>query len=215
MDKRLKRILAFSDILHRYQTVERILPIPYVNRLETDVEHSYVLTMLAWYIMETEKLPLDHGKVLKYALAHDLIEVYAGDTATVGKQENKKSVATKKRREKAAQEKLKRIVPEFKELHAFIEGYEHRKDPEARFVYALDKIAPQFVTTLYKDKGRALYKKRRITLQILDDYKKEKVKNHPVAEALWKSLHTFLGSYHKKHGLFPTIAPAKKSSRQK
>ena len=36
--------------------------------------------MTAWYIANIEKSNLSIEKILKYALIHDLPEVYAGDT---------------------------------------------------------------------------------------------------------------------------------------
>ncbi|HUB92905.1 MAG TPA: HD domain-containing protein [Verrucomicrobiae bacterium] len=49
---------------------------------ENDIEHSFTVALLCWFICEHYTLPLDHAKVLKYAMAHDFVERYAGDTNT-------------------------------------------------------------------------------------------------------------------------------------
>lgn len=52
------------------------------DRAENDVEHSYSVAILCWYLNDKLKLNLDIAKVLKYALVHDFPEVYAGDVNT-------------------------------------------------------------------------------------------------------------------------------------
>jgi 5'-deoxynucleotidase YfbR-like HD superfamily hydrolase len=216
MKEKLKNIRKLLQVLYRYQTVERAFPTPYSPRLENDVEHSYMLAMLAWYIIDKEGLPLDHGKVLRYCLAHDLVEVYAGDTWTIGR--NTKpghSVATKERRESRAQERLKRTLPDFKALHEYIEGYKTRKDPESIFVYALDKIVANLTVSLHADKGKKALNKIGITLDMLRESKKGKVDLHPVTKALWEASNELLAQYDKKHQIFPVFHQQKKMPRRK
>ena len=52
------------------------------EKQENDVEHSYAVAMLCWYLHDALKLELDIAKILKYALVHDFVEVYAGDVNT-------------------------------------------------------------------------------------------------------------------------------------
>jgi 5'-deoxynucleotidase YfbR-like HD superfamily hydrolase len=66
-------------LLHDFQKVERVIFVPGNERNENDVEHSYLLAMLAWQIAEMVAPHLSRKKVLKYALVHDLVEV-CGDT---------------------------------------------------------------------------------------------------------------------------------------
>ena len=54
-----------------------------------------------------------------------------------------------------------------------IEQYEAREDKESRFVYALDKIQPML--NIYTDGGRT-WKEKGVTIDMLVEYKKEKVK---------------------------------------
>ncbi len=170
----LQKLLEFSKMLNELQAVERVIRVPGSERWENDVEHSYSLAMLAWYIIETEKLALDRGKVFQYALAHDLVEVYAGDTYLFSA--DKKFLASKPERERLAAERLAVEFPEVPEMHAAIRGYVTKEDPESRFVYALDKIEP--LIKLYLDGGRT-WKEKGVTLEMAYESKKDKVALSP------------------------------------
>ena len=50
------------------------------TRLENSAEHSWHLAMACWSIAELFKLDVNHEKLLKMALVHDLGEIDAGDT---------------------------------------------------------------------------------------------------------------------------------------
>jgi len=109
-----------------------------LDQKENDVEHSYALAMAGWFL--APYFPhLDESKIIRYALAHDLVEIHAGDTFAYGEQQH---IDTKKAREQAAAEQLSREWPDFPDLHEAIRDYEERADAEAKFVYALDKIMP-------------------------------------------------------------------------
>lgn len=49
-------------------------------RVENSAEHSWHLAMACWSIAEAFELDVNHEKLLKMALAHDLGEIDAGDT---------------------------------------------------------------------------------------------------------------------------------------
>ena len=50
------------------------------TRLENSAEHSWHLAMACWSIAELFELDVNHEKLLKMALLHDLGEIDAGDT---------------------------------------------------------------------------------------------------------------------------------------
>ena len=107
------------------------------DQRENDIEHSFSVALLCWYICEQQNLKLDTARVLKYALAHDFVERYAGDTnAFASKAEREEKV----RRERAAAEKLEQEFSQFKELGEIIMGYETKTDEEALFVWTVDKM---------------------------------------------------------------------------
>ena len=114
---------------------------------------------------------------------HDLVEVYAGDTYFYSTDEA--HVAGKHEREEDARQRIEKEFPEFADLHIVISEYEKRKDPESRFVYALDKIQP--VVNIYLDNGR-LWKERHVTLAMLIEKKKDKVLLSPEIEEYFNEL---------------------------
>lgn len=179
----LSKILDFVRLLNKFQQVQRVVYVNSEDRQENDTEHSYNLAMLAWYIIENHNLALDRDKVLKYALVHDFVEVYAGDTFIYTTNQSEKN--SKETREKESAEKLQVEFPEFKDLHKLIHQYEKRSDKESCFVYALDKIQP--ILNIYTDGGRT-WKERGITIKMLVDYKKDKVAVSPEVESCFNDL---------------------------
>ena len=150
-DLAIEPLVEFLKTLHELQHIERVMHVPGKERYENDLEHSYLLAMCAWYLIESCGLKLDLGKVLRYALAHDVVEVYAGDTYVFAPADHK---ATKKAREDAARDQLAKELTEFPGLHRAMEAYEGQTDPEAIFVRALDKLMP--LMTNYVQDGRTL-----------------------------------------------------------
>jgi putative hydrolase of HD superfamily len=107
------------------------------ERRENDVEHSFTVALLGWYICSRHQLKLDQGKILKYALAHDFAERYAGDTNTFASDEDR---AAKAGREKAALGQLSHEFSDFDDLVMSLRAYEAKSDPEALFVWTVDKM---------------------------------------------------------------------------
>lgn len=134
------RYLEFVKFLHAYRRVERNTCRQGEERHENDVEHSFQVAMTAWYLAEALELDLDLGKVLRYALAHDLVETYAGDVPAFSRDAEAK--ARKTERERLAAERIRAEFPDFAALHETIAAYEKREDAESRFVYATDKMDP-------------------------------------------------------------------------
>lgn len=167
---KLDRLLSFSDLMNDYRRVERTIYANGTDRMENDTEHSFGLAMLGWYIIESEGLSMDTALVMKYALVHDLVEVYAGDTYIFTEDEKYKN--SKEERESEAAKKLMEKFKEFTELHDLIEQYEGRANRESRFVYALDKVQP--LLNIYLDDGRT-WKENKVTLEMLYNFKKDQV----------------------------------------
>lgn len=99
----IKRILNFSEFIIKFNQLERRIYATGENRLENDSEHSFQLAMVSWYIISTEKLKYDIDKIIKYALVHDLVEIYAGDTFFYA---DKASKELNVQKEKVALEKI-------------------------------------------------------------------------------------------------------------
>lgn len=180
------KILEFVDLLHKFRAIERRVLVRDSERSENDVEHSYSLAMLAWFLNDTCKLGLNEEKLFKYALAHDLVEIHAGDTFFYADSD---LIQTKQEREEEAAHKLKEEYSEFSDLHKFIEGYEKKEDEESRFIYALDKIEP--ILNIYLDGGRT-WRKDNVTLEMLTSAKASKVALSPKIEEIFNELISML-----------------------
>jgi putative hydrolase of HD superfamily len=174
MKEHLQQVLEFSKMLNRFRLVERVVYINNKGRWENDVEHSYQLAMLAWYIVSSRKLDLNLDLVIRYALVHDLVEVYAGDTYIYS--DDKSHLESKEKREDEARERLRKEFPEFPDLFEIMETYEKRLDPESRFVYALDKVHPMLNIYLC---GGQLFKEKEVTADMLYENKSTKVALSP------------------------------------
>lgn len=178
----LSRLQSFLRLITDFGKVERVIYFPGTDRQENDQEHSYSLAMAAWYLIEGNNLSLDLEKVLRYALVHDLVEVFAGDTYIYG---DPKHISTKAEREEEAAKQLVEAHPEFQGLHDSIVEYMKHEDPESKFVYALDKILP--VLLIYSDGGRT-WKEEGITLEMLVSHKAAKVAVSPEIQAYFNEI---------------------------
>ena len=189
----LEKILEFSRLLNKFRLEKRVVRVNGEDRQENDVEHSYQLAMLTWFLIDSGKLKLDRDLAVSYALVHDLVEVYAGDTYIYTK--DLKHKESKDEREADAAKRIASEFPEFGELHKLIENYEHREDPESRFVYALDKIQP--IINIYLDGGHN-WRERSVTLPMLVENKKDKVKLSPEVEKIYNELFAMLKDREKE-----------------
>lgn len=194
----LEGVLSFTKLLQQLRKIERRVLVDGADRNENDVEHSYSVAMLAWYVNATYQLGLNIEKVLQYSLIHDLVEVYAGDVWFY--QTDQHTINNKKESEEAAAHRIENEYPEFPELHGIIRAYEAKIDIESRFVYALDKIDP--VLHIYLDQGRT-WKKENVVLDKLEELKASKVTAHATIESIFKELVVRLR--HEQSQLFNSI----------
>lgn len=185
----LDRVLEFNQLLLQLQSVERAVAVPGRDQPENDVEHSYNLAMMGWYLNEQKQLGLSTELLLQYALIHDLAEAYAGDTYIFDA--DHKQHQTKAIRENLAARLIGSEFPDFPALHELLERYEARGDEEARFIYALDKVMPVVV---YFQEGGSMWRQDGITLKQMDDNKRAKVAAHPLVAQLWDDLYARLRS---------------------
>ncbi len=193
----LSKVLEFIKFTHKFQSVMRVIYVNGTDRNENDAEHAMQMSLLVWYLLDAMHLDLDPEKVLKYSLAHDLVEVYAGDTYFQSK--DKSIVDSKHEREKSAAERIAKEFPEFPDLHQAIKKYEQREEREAKFVYALDKMIPVF--NIYLDDGRSWFRDG-VTLEMAHT-KDQKVAVSPELVDLWKQMTDILDK--EEDRLFPKI----------
>lgn len=183
----------FVDLMITFGKVERMYYFPGTGRKENDQEHSYLLAMTAWYLIQSNKLSLNLEKVLTYALAHDIVEIFAGDTYVYTT--DTEYLSGKEGREAEAAQKLIQELPQFAQMHESIEGYVKREDPESRFVYALDKILPLLL--IHADNGRS-WKEHGVTLEMLISNKTPKVALSPEIQPYFDELVAMLKQEEKE-----------------
>jgi len=133
-------IVDLGQLLLRFSRVERITYHEDGERVETDSDHTVMLSVLACAIASELRPDLDIGKIAQYALIHDLVEVYAGDTPTLKITEDEK--IEKQRKEAEALERITGEFSSFPWLIETMESYESLDTIEARFVKGIDKLMP-------------------------------------------------------------------------
>lgn len=113
-----------------------------VKNSESDADHSFSLAMLAMLLAPSA---LDKEKCLKMALIHDLPEVLCGDFVP-GELETEEKA---KLEADAMQQIIKKVG--ILELGELFTEFEARQTPEARFVWALDRLDNVFTAKFYED----------------------------------------------------------------
>ncbi|OGG89362.1 hypothetical protein A2592_02820 [Candidatus Kaiserbacteria bacterium RIFOXYD1_FULL_42_15] len=193
---KLPDLERFMTLLHATQKVKRVSRRPGETNSTNTAEHTFELVMLCWYIAGVEKLELNHEKILKYALAHDLIEAYSGDTPAYDNAGQK----TKAAREHAALDRICTEFSEFPELISVIKEYESKSTEESRFVYATDKLMDPLNCSM--EPKSTLWKELDITYSDVRKYKDSKIVQYPLINNYWgllcKKLEKNLAFYFKE-----------------
>jgi putative hydrolase of HD superfamily len=168
----IHRLIQLHQLLLDFRAVERVTRIPGKAERENDIDHSYTLAMMAWFL--AAYFPrLDRDMVIRMSLVHDLTEVHAGDTFAFGDGQH---LTTKQQREADALAKLAADWPDFPELAALLQDYEHRDSEEAKFVYALDKVMPIMLSIIG---GGRDFQDYDVTLAAMHEQKRDKVSVSP------------------------------------
>lgn len=149
--------------------IERHHYIASETRHENDIEHSFTVALLAWYICSRYKLPLDLTKVLKYALTHDFVERYAGDVSTFA---SKAARNQKVKLEKIALQRLTSELVQFADLCKSLSAYDEFEDEESLFVWTVDKMQPYIMGDM--DDWRP-YKNEKISYEMFIGKHKEQL----------------------------------------
>ncbi|KKQ28070.1 MAG: Metal dependent phosphohydrolase [Candidatus Magasanikbacteria bacterium GW2011_GWC2_37_14] len=151
----MKKIIPIINCATRLALVNRTVGYR-DGHFENDAEHSYQLALACWAANKQYNLGLNDELILKFALIHDLVEVYAGDVDAFG---DPQQIVLKKENEKKAFAKLKTEFGQFEDIIGMIEKYEERKEIEAELVYVFDKLITD--VNIYNSKGD-YYKSRKI-----------------------------------------------------
>jgi putative hydrolase of HD superfamily len=137
----LDATLEFFLEIDRLKGVERRNRLADGSRRENTAEHSWHIGLAALVFAPFAREPVDVGRAVAMALAHDIVEIDAGDTFAYDEGE---AAASKEAREEEAATRLFGMLPEAQGtmLRELWDEYERGDTPEARFVMALDRMAP-------------------------------------------------------------------------
>ncbi len=168
--------VSFDDLRKLY--LEAIIPFHEIkrdiclpldeHRPDNDAEHSWSLALMACALAAEVDKELDVGQVTIFAVVHDLVEIYAGDTSVWSDPDQ---LANKNDREAKALKKIAQNFSAFPGLVKHVQNYESKESAEAKFVYALDKFLN--LLNLLEDKGHFYRDLRKITKAQVDEQLKE------------------------------------------
>lgn len=148
--------LTLAKVTMDFSKIERVPRYDDGHR-ETDVEHSYMLSLVAPEISVALGLNLNTGLIAEFAKVHDLIELKTGDVNTFNA--TPEQLAQKQFNEKQALHQLMAELPPH--TAGLLERYETQREPEARLVKAVDKILP-FAVDILGDGLRIMKENNRV-----------------------------------------------------
>ena len=139
MTENLNNQLKFLEIADGMKQIFRQTTLIDGSRHENDAEHSWHFALTAMTLFEhcaLDGVSIDH--VIKMAIVHDLVEVFAGDTpaqdvaANIGKEE----------REREAADRLFALLPEEQahEYRSLWEEFDAMETPNAIYASAVDRF---------------------------------------------------------------------------
>lgn len=134
----LDRALNLARLSLMFGRVDRATRHEDGGRPETDTDHTVMLGLVA---CELAPANLDRARIATFALVHDLVEVYSGDTQTLVISPD--AMAAKHEREAAARVRLVAELGDGSWLAGLLATYEQQREPEARFVRLIDKVLPK------------------------------------------------------------------------
>ena len=141
MTDKLKQQLHFLSEADKMKSVFRQTILSDRTRAENDAEHSWHFALMAMTLFEYAGFEgVDINRVVKMAILHDLVEIYAGDTFAYDVKGNE----DKEVREKEAAAKLFSLLPcELAgEYRGMWEEFDLMQTPDAMYAAAIDRLQP-------------------------------------------------------------------------
>lgn len=138
--ERMKKQIEFLMEIDKVKNVFRQTWLADGGRKENDAEHSWHLAMCALVLKEYMPEPVDAARTVELVLAHDLVEIYAGDAYAY----DQAAQEAQHQKEVEAAQKLFGILPEEQGRYfcSLWEEFEACESPEARFARVLDNCQP-------------------------------------------------------------------------
>ena len=151
-DHDVDAVVRLGKVALEFARIERATAMEDGVTPESDTDHTVMLGLIACAYASAHDKTLSVGRVAQFALVHDLVEVYAGDTNTYGLTAH----TLKESKEAREAHALARIKEEFDStvpwLSRTIEEYESLDSKEARFIRTLDKALPKVTNILNEGK---------------------------------------------------------------
>lgn len=144
--EKIKKQIEFIITIDEMKNVLRRNLVVDGSRRENDAEHSWHLAVMAMILEEYSADKVDISKVLKIALVHDLVEVYAGDTFAYDVKGNEDKLD----REIMAAEKLFGMLKDGQgdEIRALWDEFEAKETAESKYANAIDRLQPLILNYL-------------------------------------------------------------------
>ena len=144
--EKIKKQIEFIITIDEMKNVLRRNLVSDASRRENDAEHLWHLAVMAMILEEYSADKVDISKVLKIALVHDLVEVYAGDTFAYDVKGNEDKLD----REIMAAEKLFGMLKDGQgdEIRALWDEFEAKETPESKYANAIDRLQPLILNYL-------------------------------------------------------------------
>ena len=141
MNERLRSQLDFLLEVDKMKTILRQTILVDKSRRENDAEHSWHFALMAITLFEYCELEgVNLDRVVRMALVHDLVEIYAGDTFAYDVEGTK----DKEARERASADKIFSMLPKEQgsEFRLLWEEFDEMKTPDALYASAIDRFQP-------------------------------------------------------------------------
>jgi putative hydrolase of HD superfamily len=145
----LKKQLEFLAEADKMKGVFRQTLVMDKSRHENDAEHSWHFALMALTLYEYAGYGgVDINRVIKMALLHDLVEIYAGDTFAY----DAEGAKDKQRREESAANKLFALLPPEQacEYRSLWEEFDAMETPDSLYASAIDRLQP-FISNCQTD----------------------------------------------------------------
>lgn len=140
LQDRLEQQLNFIREVDKVKLITRQTPLADGSRKENDAEHSWHLALMAGLLEEHADAAVNVPKVMKMVLAHDLVEIDAGDTYAY----DTEGAKTQHQREQKAADRIFGLLPEDqgKEIRALWDEFEEYETADAKYAHLLDNFQP-------------------------------------------------------------------------
>lgn len=140
MNDKLKGQLDFLIEADKMKSILRQTLLIDKSRRENDAEHSWHIALMAMTLAEYVPFEINLDRVIRMALVHDLVEVYAGDTFAY----DTAGYESKEERENEAADRLFSLLP-MEQGHvyrALWEEFDAMQTPDAIYASAIDHLQP-------------------------------------------------------------------------